>query len=80
MTPYYGLVLMLACVAFFYKAAELEGSRSLVVPGISLLLWLSASYFLNWGLVGCFMTQVVLFVAMTIWKTMTEGRRRPKSD
>ncbi len=71
----YPLVLMLVCVAFFHKAAELEGKPRFVAPALSLLLWLSAAYFLKWGIVGCIMTQVGLFVAMTIWNVATDDLR-----
>ena len=83
MIPTYRLVLMLVCAAFFLKAAELEGKPRFVAPALSLLLWLSAAYFLKWGIVGCFMTQVGLFVAMTIWNVATDGlrsARRPEDE
>ncbi len=77
------LVLMLVCAAYFHKAAELEGKPPFVVPGLSLLLWLSADYFLEWGIVACFMTQVGLFLAMTILNVATDGlrsRKRPEGE
>ena len=76
MLPGYGFFLLIACTAFFYKAAKLEGSSGFVTPFMSLALWLSASYFLGWGLLGCFMTQVFLFVAITIWNILTDKRRK----
>ncbi len=76
MLPGYGFFLLIACTAFFYKAAELDGSSGFVTPFMSLALWLSASYFLGWGLLGCFMTQVFLFVAITIWNILTDKRRK----
>ncbi len=80
MLPGYGFFLLIACTAFFYKAAELDGSPRFVTPFMSLALWLSASYFLGWGLLGCFMTQVFLFVAITIWNILTDKRRHERED
>ena len=73
-------VVMIICVVFFHKAAELEGKAQFVAPALSLLLWLSAALALDWGIGGCVLTQVGLFVAWTLWNVATDGRRTSRDD
>ena len=67
MTPWFGLVIMLALAAFFYKAAEFEDSSiPLLWGGGSMGLHLGAVYWLGWGVCGALFLQLALFVLLAL--------------
>lgn len=72
MTLGFGLVMMLACAAFFYHAGEEEHSSGILLAAVSIGLWLVAGYFLAFEWLGCFLVQVGLFAVLTVWNTMRE--------
>ena len=65
-----GLLLLAVCVCvtvgFFYKAAEVENESTLLWAGASLGLWAISIFALGWGLLGGFLLQVGLFIALTV--------------
>ena len=67
MIPGLGLVVMLACVVFYYRLGESEYDSGLAIAGLSLMLWLGGAYLLHFGLLGCILTQGVLFAGLTVW-------------
>ena len=70
MTPGLGLLVMLACAAFYYKVGEAEYSSGFLPAAISILLWLGSAHFLHWGILGCILGQVGLFAALTAWNML----------
>lgn len=79
MVPGFGLVIMLACAVFYYRAGEAERSSGLLWGGISILLWLGASMLLHWGLFGCLATQFGLFAGLTAMNILRDSKKR-RSD
>ncbi len=68
MSPWFGLVILLALAAFFYKAAKFEGlSMPAVWAGGSVSLYLAAAYGFGWGLCGTLGLQAALFVWLGAW-------------
>jgi len=76
MSPTFGLLLMLACAVFFYKAAEIEKMSPLLWCASSILLWLCAAFGLGWGIVGCLLVQGGLFAGITCWRLAADARKR----
>jgi len=76
MIPGYGFVMMLACAAFFYRAGEEEHSSGILLAAVSVGLWITASYFLAVGWLGCILVQVGLFVALTARNIMGENKKK----
>jgi hypothetical protein len=70
----FSLVIMAACVVFFYRAGEMEYSSGFLPAILSLALWLGGAYLLHWGLFGCILLQVGLFGALTAYNMV---RKRP---
>ncbi len=68
MFPGFGLVIMLACASFYYKAAEMEHASGALWAGLSLLLWLLGAYAFGLGLIGCLVLQLGLFAGLTFRK------------
>ena len=78
MIPGFGLVIMLACAAFFYHAGEeaySSDSSGIWLAAVSIGLWLTAAYLLAVGWFGCILVQVGLFAALTVRNVM---RDKPK--
>jgi len=73
--PGFGLVIMLACAGFFYKAGEEEYSSGLLLAVVSVALWLAGAYWLGLGLIASFLVQLGFFAALTIWNVV---RDKPK--
>jgi hypothetical protein len=76
MIPGFGLVIMLACAAFFYRAAEEEHSSGIVLAAISIGLWFATAYVLNVGWLGHILIQVGLFAALTVRNVMKDKTKR----
>ena len=74
MHPTFGFLFMLACVTFYYKAGEMEGSSGFLWGGLSLLFFAVAALRLHFGMIGCLLMQAGLFVVMTVWNL---ARSRP---
>jgi len=73
------LVLMVVCAAVYFKAAQIDKAPRLLWPTLSILLWAGASFWLDWGIVGCLLSQVGLLAAITCWRlvvTKVKSRRR----
>lgn len=68
MAPGFGLVMMLACAAFYYRLGESEYSSGWVLGGASLGLWLAGMLLLGFGWVGCLLLQAALFAALALWR------------
>ena len=55
------LVLLLACAALWFKAAEIEHASTVLWTGLSALAFLVTWLVLGWGLLGRMGGQVMLF-------------------
>jgi hypothetical protein len=62
--------MMLACTVFFYRLGEAEYSSGLWLAGVSLGLWLAASFLLGLGWLSCLLVQAVLFAALSLWNVV----------
>ncbi len=61
---YSWLLVLIASVVVFGKAAQMEGRSPLVWGGLSLGLWLASTQFLVGGIVGGVLSQVLLFAGL----------------
>ncbi len=59
-------VMLLACAAFYYKAAEMEDSSGLLWSALSVLVFILTWIVLSWGWLGCLLGQVGLFTGITV--------------
>ena len=76
MIPGFGLVIILACAAFFYHAGEEEHSSGIPLAAVSLALWLATGYVLNVGWLGHILVQVGLFAALTARNVMKDKTKK----
>jgi hypothetical protein len=76
MTPGFGLVIMLACAAFFYHAGEEAFSSGIPLAAVSIVLWLAAAYLLAFGWLGCILVQVGLFAVLTARNVMNDKTKK----
>jgi hypothetical protein len=76
MTPGFGLVIMLACAAFFYHAGEEAFSSGIPLAAVSIVLWLAAAYLLAFGWLGCILVQVGLFAVLTARNVMKDKTKK----
>ncbi len=66
--PYLQLVVMGAFALFFFRAGQMERSWAVLWAVLSIAASLLALRFLNWGLGGVFLAQVVLFAGITFYR------------
>ena len=82
--PYVYIFVLLFCMAFFVKGAQLAERSSLVWGGLSLLAWIVVTQFFIGGIGGRLLSQVVLFGGMTAFGLIREElcmrRGSPTSD
>jgi hypothetical protein len=62
---YGALLLVIASVSLFAKAARMDGRSPVVWGGMSLGLWIVFTQFLVAGLAGGFLSQLALFAGLT---------------
>jgi hypothetical protein len=65
----FDFVLLLAFAVFYYKAAYLEGTSTILWTGLSIIISL-ASIIFSWGWLGLILGQVILFFAVGIVRTL----------
>jgi len=68
--PYFGILLAVVFAVFFHRAAEFEDESGLLWSGLSVLISVVALFFFGWGLLGCLLSQVGLFVGIGIFRVM----------
>lgn len=66
--PYLQIVVLGVCAGVFFRAGQLERSWGLLWAVLSIAGSLLALRFLNWGLGGVLLAQVVLFVGITFYR------------
>ena len=66
--PYFTILLIGLCGAFFYRAAEFENESRLLWCGLSIVISLATLFFLHWGWLGIVFGQVGLFVGITVFR------------
>jgi hypothetical protein len=69
-------VFMLACAAFYYRAAEIEDAPRLVWLGMSMGVYLLTWVWLGWGLVGNLLGQAALLIAIAAVRLLREQLSR----
>ena len=77
---YVSIFVLIACMTFFAKAAELEGRSKLLWGGLSLVMWLGFTHFFVRGIGGGLVSQIVLFVGWAALGLLGEwkaSKRRP---
>ena len=68
--PYFAILLIAVCAAFFYRAAEFENKSRLLWCGLSIVISLATLFYLGWGWLGTVLGQVGLFVGITVFRMM----------
>ncbi|MGD0651596.1 MAG: hypothetical protein ABSA97_10740 [Verrucomicrobiia bacterium] len=63
-------VVLLACAAFYYKAAQMEGSSGLLWSALSVVVFILTWIVLSWGWLGCLLSQVGLFAGITVVRVL----------
>jgi len=66
MLPYTPLLIIIACVIFFYKLGQNE-YKSEFLGVFSLLLWIATLFVFKFSLTGCLLVQGVLFAGLIAW-------------
>jgi len=66
--PYFAFLLIAACAAFFYRAAEFENESRLLWCGLSLVISLASLFYFHWGWLGAVLGQVGLFAGIAIFR------------
>ena len=70
-------VLLLACVVFYFKAAEFENAPRILWAGLSMLVFILTWLVFGWGLFGCLIGQALLLGAITIVRVVRDMRWAP---
>ncbi len=70
-------VLLLACVVFYFKAADFENAPRLLWTGLSVLVFLLTWLVFGWGLFGCLIGQALLLVGIAVGRVVREMKRTP---
>lgn len=68
-------VLLLACAAFYYKAAEIEDSYPVLWAALSILIFLITWLVFHWGLLGCLGGQLLYLAAITLLNVLRSIRK-----
>ena len=63
---YVGLLACAICASFFVKGARLDDKSPLVWGGLSIAAWLIATWLIGGGLILGILSQVLLFVGITL--------------
>lgn len=71
---YPSVFVIVACMACFAKGAELDERSKVVWAGLSLGVWLAFTQFFIDGIVGGLVSQVLLFVGLTVAGLLRERR------
>lgn len=66
--PYFTILMVALCAAFFYCAAEFENESRLLWCGLSLVVSLATLFYFHWGWLGIVLGQVGLFAGITIFR------------
>jgi hypothetical protein len=64
------IVILLAFASFYYKAADYENEAPFLWGGASILVYMLTWFGFSWGWLGCIIGQVILFVAITVMRTL----------
>jgi hypothetical protein len=68
----YQLVILLACAAAYYKAADMENASPLLWAGLSAGIFLFTWRFLGWGLPGDLVGQAALLAGITLVRLLRD--------
>jgi len=71
--PYFSILIIAACAAFFYRAAEFENEPAWLWCGASVLISVVTFFFLHWGWLGTLLGQVALFVGITVFRMVRKS-------
>lgn len=73
MLPYTPLLIMIACVIFFYRLGKYE-YKSEFLGVLSLLLFMATLIVFKFGLTGCLLVQGALVAGMIAWNYIRKQR------
>ena len=75
--PIYSLdtVVLIVCAVAWYKAAELEKISPWPWTGASVFLYAFLWLHRGWGILGCLFAQVLLALAIAIFRVWQDSRR-----
>ena len=68
--PYMTILIIAACAAFYYRAAEFENESTWIWGGLSLVISAVAFLWLRCGWFGILIGQIGLFVGITIFRIL----------
>jgi hypothetical protein len=63
-------VMLLACAAIYYKAAEMEDSSGFLWSALSVGVFILTWVVLSWGWLGCLLGQAALFAGITVVRVL----------
>ena len=69
--PYLEIVVMSVCAITFYRAGCHEHSWGILWAALSIVAGLLALRFLGWGVLGVLLSQVLVFVGITLYRMKT---------
>jgi len=61
-----GLVIMIACIVFFYKVGEAEHRSGALLAVISFMVWIAGGFVFGLGLFAGVLAQVGLFAVLSL--------------
>jgi hypothetical protein len=71
------LILLLACAAGFYKAADFENSSAILWSGLSLVVFCFTWFVIGWGIPGNLFGQLLLLGGITLGRVWRDHQRKP---
>lgn len=72
---YLPLAVAIACAIFWYRGAQVENMPALAWVGPSLVISVVVIFALKLGWIAVAVAQVVLFAAITVYRTLSDGRK-----
>lgn len=70
--PYLEIVVMSVCAITFYRAGCQEHSWGILWAALSIAVGLLALRLLGWGVIGVLLSQVLVFVIITLYRMRTQ--------
>jgi hypothetical protein len=71
------LILLLACAAGFYKAADIENAPAIWWSGLSLVVFCFTWFVVGWGIPGNLFGQFLLLAGITLVRVYREYKQKP---
>jgi hypothetical protein len=69
------LILLLACAAGYYKAADIENASAILWCSLSLAVFFTTWFIIGWGIPGNLLGQFLLLCGITLARLWRDRRR-----